>query len=366
MNLCIVRPNKYTYSETFIDNQIKGLNPKLTLWEGWNPSILPDGKSFLPFPLSKLFFRGTLRNLFPNFYNKLYTHFLAKFLVKNNIDILLANYGPMGASFYSACAVAKVKLYVHFHGFDASDNVTLMANVSSYQNMFDHSKGIIVVSNDMKKKLIELGAHEENIYLNPYGVESNMFFGAEPEIKPPIFISVGRFTEKKAPHLVIKAFHKVLSEISDAKLIMVGNGDLWEQSKQLAKALNVFDKIDFQGIKTPIQIATQLKSSRIFVQHSIVAANGDSEGTPNSILEASSTGLPIVSTFHAGIKEAVIHNETGYLVAEGDWESMADYMILLAKNPKLCGEMGRMGHAHIKKNYELDSRINHLKTILAQ
>ena len=49
-----------------------------------------------------------------------------------------------------------------------------------------------------------------------------------------------------------------------------------------------------------------MQHARAFVQHSVTAADGDSEGTPVSILEAGAAGLPVVSTRHAGIPEGVV------------------------------------------------------------
>ena len=83
-----------------------------------------------------------------------------------------------------------------------------------------------------------------------------------------------------------------------------------------------------------------LKNSRIilknflaFVQHSIIAANGDAEGTPVSILEAGAAGVPVISTKHAGIPDLVLDNITGFLVEEHDVEEMILKMIQLLKEP---------------------------------
>lgn len=364
MNLCITRSNKYSYSETFIDNQINALNPKVLLWEGWYPSILPNEKSFLPFPLNYLLVRGSLRNLLPRLYHKLYTKSLVSFLQKNQIDVLLANYGPMGVALCDACLKAKVRLFVHFHGFDASEKKTLSTYQEKYGILFKTVSGIIVVSNDMKEKILLLGAKPEKIFLNPYGVNIKEFFGANPTNEQPIFIAVGRFTEKKAPQLSIKAFAEVLKRKPEAKLIMIGEGELLGESQQLARDLGIYLNIDFKGKRTPEQISEALRNAQVFVQHSKIAPSGDSEGTPNTILEASATGLPIVSTRHAGIKDAVVHGETGFLVEEGDWETMAEYMIKLIEDPLLAGRMGRAGRKHIEENYEMSKRVQTLREIL--
>jgi len=103
---------------------------------------------------------------------------------------------------------------------------------------------------------------------------------------------------------------------------------------------------------------------RCFVQHSVTSPDGDMEGTPNTILEAGSSGLPVVSTFHAGIKQAVIHEKTGYLVPEHDIEGMAAYMIKIAEDVQLASQLGTNEAAHIRENYDIKDRINTLTDII--
>ena len=70
---------------------------------------------------------------------------------------------------------------------------------------------------------------------------------------------------------------------------------------------------------------------------------GNAEGLPLSILEASAHGLPVISTFHEGIPEAIDHESTGFLVEERNFELMSEYMIKLAKNGILRKKMGIAG-----------------------
>jgi colanic acid/amylovoran biosynthesis glycosyltransferase len=364
MKLCYTRSNKYSHSETFLDNQIKILQPEIVIYEGWYPSILPNDKSFLPFPFNYLVIRGGLRNILPKIYHVLYTRFLASYLVKNNIDVLLANYGPMGVALSDACERAKVKIVVHFYGFDATETKILAVYKEKYSVLFQKVAAIVVVSNDMKEQLHKLGADLSKIHVIPCGVNTSQFAGASPETKPPVFITMGRFTAKKSPQNTIRAFAEVVKKVPDAQLIMIGDGELWEESKQLANELGVIDSIEFKGRKSPQEALGLMHQARVFLQHSMFAPNGDSEGTPVAILEASATGLPIVSTRHAGIKEAVVHGETGFLVEEGDWKKMGEYMIQLAQNPVLCGQMGKNARKHMEEKYEMSKLLNDLKSVL--
>jgi colanic acid/amylovoran biosynthesis glycosyltransferase len=365
MKLCIAYPNRFSYSETFIHNQIKELKPLCAIYEGWYPAIQSDEKPVLPFPLRFLPVRGTLRNLVPRTYHLIYSRALSQYLKRNQIEIVLAEYGQMGVALADACQLAGIPFVVHFHGADAYEYGILAKYSQRYRSMFHKAAAIVAVSTDMKSQLIQLGAEGDKVIYNPYGVDAQHFHGANPAQKPPVFVAVGRFTEKKAPQHTLAAFAKVREKVPKAKLIMVGAGELWEQSKQLAADLGITSAVEFAGVQPPEKVADISRGARVFVQHSIRAKTGDSEGTPNSVLEASATGLPVVSTQHAGIKDAVVHGETGFLVPEGDVEGMAAYMIRLAQDAVLAGEMGRKGRMFMEQNFSMSQRIQRLKDILA-
>jgi len=355
MRLCILKPNHKAYSETFIDRQIRLLQPVKVLYEGWYPTLEEDsGRSFLPFPFYIRFFRGTFRNLAPALYHTWYTRQLEKYFRKNKIEGVLANYGPMGVSVMEACRAAGIPLVVHFHGFDAHHYDTLLKFRAAYSRLFTAASALIAVSGDMKASLLELGADESKVWLNPYAVDAGLFRQGNPAETGPVFVFVGRFTAKKNPLLLLRSFQRVLQEAADARLILIGDGGLLEPARALAKELHISERVAFQGKKSPAEVAEALQHARAYVQHSLTAEDGDMEGTPNTILEASSSGLPVISTAHAGIKEAVIHGETGFLVAEGDWEEMASYMIRLAQDPLLARQMGEAGRRHMLANYSTE------------
>jgi glycosyltransferase involved in cell wall biosynthesis len=96
----------------------------------------------------------------------------------------------------------------------------------------------------------------------------------------------------------------------------------------------------------------------------VEAANGDSEGTPNSVMEASACGLPVVATRHAGIPDVVIHNETGYLVDERDVDAMARHMIALVDAPEQAAAMGAAGRARVERGFSMDVSMRRLLAVL--
>lgn len=363
-NLCIIKPNASVYSETFIQNHIDHLaGNKFVLYGGAFPVYQQNGSYLIQSKLDLLvylFQKRFLKKSDIEVRNKA----LINYLKSNKIDVVLAEYGMVGAAVYKACEQAKVPLIIHFHGADAHHQPTIEKLKSSYKQAFKYAEAIVCVSKFMYDALLKLGAPSEKLFLNPYGVDINKFEVGKPELNLPVLFFAGRFVEKKAPHIVIKAFSIAKKEIKEAKLIMAGDGPLLADSEILAQSLNLQNDIEFPGIYTHEKVVEQLKTVRAFVQHSVIAADGDSEGTPNSILEASACGLPVISTKHAGIVEAVVNEKTGLLSDELDIDAFAINMLRVLKEPTLASDLGRNGAIHIRENYELNSRISALNQII--
>jgi glycosyltransferase involved in cell wall biosynthesis len=230
--------------------------------------------------------------------------------------------------------------------------------------LFAYASAIIGVSKHMVGQLKTLGAPSEKVFYNPYGVDLLKFKPASPDRAPMQVIAVGRFVEKKAPYLTILAFQKILQRLAEAKLVMVGTGSLQDMCHQLVKALRIEHAVEIKGAVDHDRVAAFMQQSRVFVQHSLVPASGDTEGTPLAILEAGAAGLPVVSTRHAGITDAVIDGKTGILVNEGDIDAMAGGIHDLLTNPALAREMGNTAREHISQNFNSDHSITRLRQIL--
>ena len=137
--------------------------------------------------------------------------------------------------------------------------------------------------------------------------------------------SLRQATSWRRKHPILRSWRlpKRIADHPDARLRMVGNGPLLSPCQDLAEALGLQHAITFLGEQPHEVIQAEMRNARCFVQHSIMAQDGNSEGLPNVILEAGASGLPVVSTRHAGIVDAVIEGETGLLVDEKDIAGMA-------------------------------------------
>jgi len=364
--ICIVTPNYQAYSETFIQNHIQHLpNEKVVVYALGQDAHFDSGSTLLKMNKVARLYRFAERQIRRVNILDQEISTLVKYLKRENIRCVLAEYGTTGAVLVEACKAKKIPLVVHFHGYDAYHHEFIQTYKNAYQKMFEYAKSLIAVSKDMRDQLYKLGAPEQKIKLIPYGIDLNHFSIGKSHTSTN-FLLVGRLVEKKAPFLSILAFKKVIEKAPyfECKLTIVGTGPLEWMCKQLAKSIGVGDKVVFKGILSNDDVARLMRESFCFIQHSLTPESGDSEGTPLAILEASASGLPVISTKHGGIQDAVVHGETGFLVEEGEIEGMAEYMFELLNNTQLAHTMGLKGRAWVEKNYDLNHSIRELWKVI--
>ena len=145
---------------------------------------------------------------------------------------------------------------------------------------------------------------------------------------------------------------------------MVGDGELFSVCKEIAKALKIEKSVTFLGSLSHDEMMMEMNSALFFVQHSKTSSDGDMEGTPVAILEAQAASLPVISTYHAGIPDVVIHNETGLLCEEGDIDEMANNMIKLFENTEFCKQLGKNARERVMQHFTLEQHIDLLQKLL--
>ena len=162
----------------------------------------------------------------------------------------------------------------------------------------------------------------------------------------------------------ILAFARVASAIQDARLDIIGDGSLEGECRKLIESLDLTDRVTLHGARHSDFVLALLKEASVFAQHSVTAPDGDMEGLPVSVLEAMACGLPVVSTRHSGIPEAVEEGRTGLLVEEHDVEGMAEAILGLLKDPQRAAAMGRAGRERILSHFTRERSRDRLREIL--
>lgn len=147
-------------------------------------------------------------------------------------------------------------------------------------------------------------------------------------------------------------------------MVLAGDGVLLDSCKDLVEALHIKNNVLFPDRITPQEFQQYIVESLAFVQHSIEAQDGDMEGTPVAILEASGAGLPIISTNHAGISDVIIDNETGLLCNEKDIQQMSKNMIWVLENKKQAIQMGNKGKLRVFVSFSMARYLSDLSNVI--
>ena len=280
-------------------------------------------------------------------------------------DAVLAQFGPTGAMVAPGCRKAGVPLVVHFHGHDASQADALAEWSAGYRAMFPDVAAVVAVSGPMRDTLLGLGAPPDRTHLIPYGVDTGEFCGADPAAAGPVALAVGRFVPKKAPDLLVRAFAAARDAVPDARLRMIGDGPLLAGCRDLARDLGVADAVAFLGEQPPEVVREEMRAARLFAQHSVRAADGNSEGSPVAVTEAAACGLPVVSTRHANIPRIVRDGETGLLADERDVPAFARHLAALLADRERAGAMGAAARAHAAGRFDARGQVSKLAALLA-
>ncbi len=199
------------------------------------------------------------------------------------------------------------------------------------------------------------GAGPGKVVLAYHGVDTERFKAAGPGAGagcgPLRLLAVGRLVEKKGYPVLLEALAIVLQSGRQVTCSIIGSGPRRAQLAEAAERLGIERWVSFLGGRTHEQVASAYRAASIFVQASIVLADGDRDGVPNSLLEAMASGLAVVASDVAGIPEALAPG-CGLLVPAGEARALADGLIELCDHPELRSRMGQAARRHVVEHFD--------------
>jgi glycosyltransferase involved in cell wall biosynthesis len=171
---------------------------------------------------------------------------------------------------------------------------------------------------------------------------------ADPGRSPPRLIMVARFEPQKDHGTLLRALGGLRDQ--SWELDLVGDGPGREDMQALADSLGIRSRVHFLGQRRDVD--RLLAGSQI----SVLASNW--EGFPLSILEAMRAGLPVVASTVGGVAEAVLDQETGYVVPRGDVEVFRDRIKALLASPPLRLRLGANARRRYEQLFTLDRLVS--------
>lgn len=222
----------------------------------------------------------------------------------------------------------------------------------------------VVISQEIDQELAELQVPPEKRAFISNGVDTEVFAPLSDAEKQNVrtgldllpgallVVYLGRLTgEKRVDHL-LRIWPAIRAACPQAELIVVGTGD--EEISLRAQAASLAG-VRFTGAVDDAM--RYLQAADLFVLPSAT------EGLSNSMLEALSTGLPVLATSVGGTPDVITHNVNGYLIPPDDVPALQNSLLQLLADGELRARLGREARQRILNNFSLESVAARLETL---
>ena len=227
------------------------------------------------------------------------------------------------------------------------------------EKVLERADKIIAVSQFTKRELVEYyNVPESKIRVIYNGVDTHKFQPVKNKrkIKEALgfnpddlaIVSVGRLYARKGLFTLIESIPVVVNRFENAKFIISGKGQSDEMRKLTAYAekIGVKDNIVFTGYYP------DKKLPRLYQAADVFAFSTFYEHHPFAVLEALSTGLPVVTTSVGGIPETIESGKNGFLVEPFNPAHFADKILYLLEHPAEASEMGMLARKTVLERFD--------------
>jgi glycosyltransferase involved in cell wall biosynthesis len=195
---------------------------------------------------------------------------------------------------------------------------------------------------------VKMGLPMRRLRLLPNVIDTNHF---QPANRPPDgvvrLLAMGRLDSTKRMDRVIELVAALRQHGgAEVRAAIVGDGPEASRLKQLAVERGVAGAIDFKGMLS--------ETAKAYQEADIFVLTSDVEGTPNVLLEAMASGLPVVAPRIGGVPDLVRDGETGFLTDPGDSESALSALRTLSAQPHLRRTLGDAARRRVERGHCLD------------
>lgn len=228
---------------------------------------------------------------------------------------------------------------------------------------------ILALTPRLRQYVINLGAKTDTVSLLLPGVRLDRFapHPSNQELMAQwgitrsdrVILYIGRTYSFGGLDLLIKNFGKVLEQVPQAKLLLVGRGEILTELQQQAKETSYPDRIVFTGFQ-PFELMPDFIniSNLCIIPFRLCEATFDI--IPTKILEYLACGVPVVSTAMPGTMEILPDEHCGVVYAQ-DEHALVDHILTLLLNEERRKQLGLRGLTHVRKHFGWDQTIDELE-----
>ena len=243
----------------------------------------------------------------------------------------------------------KGRLIVFVRGAD----LKTFDNPKSCKKIFESFDIIAPVCEYFKNKLAKLHKNTHKIKVFHSSIDCDKFIYRKClflKNKKVCIATTCRLANKKGLDYAIKAISILVNKHPNLHYLIIGDGRLRHKLQDLINTLGLKHNITLVGWKTPNEVVELLKTCHIFILPSVT--RNAQEGIPNALKEAMAMGIPVVSTYHAGIPELIKNGITGFLVPEKDERALAKAIEFLIEHPEIRDRIGLNARKFVENNFE--------------
>ena len=254
----------------------------------------------------------------------------AGLIKKENIDIFYSEFLTDTISYLPLIKYCRKPLVVNFRGYELADPRT----TNFLSKIVSAADKIVARSNFQKNRLIKYGVSPHKIIVIHGGINvENIPFKFRPIQQNSLkLLSAGRFVEKKGFDTLLLSFRRLLDKYPNTKLTIIGEGELKKSIEKQIEDLGIKSAVTIKSFLPHHMFIKELFEHDIFILLSKTSTGGDTEGIPNVLKEAMASGMPVISTNHAGIPDLIEDKKTGFLIAENDYEQIPEIVESIIRN----------------------------------
>lgn len=174
------------------------------------------------------------------------------------------------------------------------------AYISTVSRTIAHmSKSIVTMTTREAMRFATLGVGFEKCVVIPSGVDSELFRPANVSIGRKRVVWTGRFVPEKNLSCLLRAVALLKNKVPDLELVLAGEGPECAKLMSLSRSLHVNERVIFPGLLSRRQIVNLLRDATIY------ALPSTAEALPIAVLEAMSSGVPLIVSKRLGLEEVV-------------------------------------------------------------
>lgn len=258
---------------------------------------------------------------------------------------------------FHACRAAGLPMVACVRGF-TGENRRIRAYEAIDRFYLRRVGTVVAVSHGSGRDLESIGIARHRLHIVPNAIDvpedPPLPAALRREFSIPdvarLIVAAGRLSPEKGQDVLIEALARLVDAGARIHLVILGTGSWKDDLVRHAEKRHVGDYVHFAGFRRDVMSC--------FAAADLVVNPSHTEGMPNVVLEGMAVGAPVMATAVGGVPEVIEDGRTGWTVAPGSPEAMAERIAAALDDESLRQAVGEAGRAAIRQNHTFDRQAD--------